>query len=172
MWEKGLSSGVVSKGNQQIHSKDEQGEPSEEKIIPALRQATKTAWGICRNNADYSQSYSRPFLILILHFPCGVKISALSSERQPSPNFSSHLGMPHTLLKRFPCLISLTPGGSPWCFPISFGDVLVQPFSVHRAGKGNSAPALGLDLGFLPFPGGDHPQQEVSQSPGIAVCLS
>lgn len=85
MWEKGLSSGVVSKGNQQIHSKDEQGEPSEEKIIPALRQATKTAWGICRNNADYSQSYSRPFLILILHFPCGVKISALSSERQPPP---------------------------------------------------------------------------------------
>lgn len=54
----------------------------------------------------------------------------------------------------------------------SFGDVLVQPFSVHRAGKGNSAPALGLDLGLLPFPGGNDPQQEVSQSPGIAVCLS
>lgn len=40
--------------------------------------------------------------------------------------------------------------------------------------KGNSAPALGLDLGlgFLPFPGGDDPQQEVRESPGIAVCLS
>lgn len=77
---KGAEVSVVSKKNQPIHSKDEQGEPSEEKIIPALRQAINTAWGTCRNNADYAQSYLRPFLILILYFPCGGKISALSSE--------------------------------------------------------------------------------------------
>lgn len=77
---KGAELCVVSKRNQPIHSKDEQGQPSEEKIIPALRQATKRVWRICRNNVDYAQSYLRPFLILFPHFPYSVKISALSSE--------------------------------------------------------------------------------------------
>lgn len=86
---KGAEFCVVSKRNQPIHSKDKQREPSEEKIIPALRQTPKRVWGICRNNADYAQTYLRPFLILFPHFPCGVKISALSSEKTlPKLQFS------------------------------------------------------------------------------------
>lgn len=77
---KGTELCAVPKRNQPTHGKDGQGEPSEEKIIPALRQATKRVWGICRNNADYAQSDLRPFLILFPHFPCCVKISALSSD--------------------------------------------------------------------------------------------
>lgn len=38
---KGAELCAVPKRNQPIPSKDEQGEPSEEKITPALRQATR-----------------------------------------------------------------------------------------------------------------------------------
>lgn len=148
---KGVKLCVVSKRNQPIHGKDEQEEPSEEKIIPALRQATKRLWGICRNNADYSQSYLRPLLIPFPHFSYGVKISAFSSETT-LPNFRSHLGMPHALSKWYPCLVSLIPGGSPQCFPISFGDVVVQPLSVHRAEEERKfSSSTGLGFGFSPF---------------------
>lgn len=66
----------------------------------------------------------------------------LCPMRHPSPNFRSHLGMPHALSKWDPCLISLIPGG----------DVKVQPFLVHRAEeerKFSSSPGFGF--GFSPF---------------------
>lgn len=108
---------VVSKRNQLIRSKDEQGGISEEKkyLIPALRQATRGVWGTCRNNIAYAQSYLRPFLTLLLQD--AVKISALSSEKTPS-NLKCHLWVPRALSKLYPCLISLISDGSPRCFPM------------------------------------------------------
>lgn len=143
VWEKGLSSVLFLKEIGQYIAK-EQGEPSEEKI-PALRQATDSGksagimlimlsltWG-------YSSSYSLTFHVVwkFLVYPV----------RQPSPNFRSHPGRLH-LSKCYPCLISLIPGGSPWCFPNSFGDVLVQ----HRAEEERKfISSTGFGFGFSLF---------------------
>lgn len=58
---------------------------------------------------------------------------------------------------------------------ISFGDVVVQPFSVHRdEEEGESSSSIGFGFGFSPFSRGQWsaPSSEVSQNPGIAVSFS
>lgn len=146
---KGAELRVVSKRNQPIHSKDEQGEPSEEKIIPALRQATKRVWGICRNNVDYAQSYLRPFLILFPHFPYSVKISALSSETT-LPKLQTS---PGDAMCPFKVVSMLDFTDSRWKPSVlSYLFWVVQPFSVHRAEEERKfSSSTGFGFGFSPF---------------------
>lgn len=68
---KGAELCVVSKTNQPIHNKGPGRALRGENPSP---KASYRVWEICRDNADFVQSYLRLFLILFPHFPCGVKI--------------------------------------------------------------------------------------------------